>query len=107
MLDCDPIKTIGDLYPWQRKNLKGEDFTDLDAPAIPCGLIAKSIFTDRFELRKKGEITPITIDEAGIAWASDLQFKFKNTEVDNYKDIQWMSHVDGKFIIRGNYFQYF
>ena len=56
----------------QRFNLKGEPFDDLNEVAIPCGLIAKSIFTDKFWIyndtdRKQG----IKMDEESIAWESD------------------------------------
>ena len=48
---CDPIVKVGDLWPSQRKNMNNpqETLSD-DAPAIPCGLIAKSIFNDKFGL---------------------------------------------------------
>ena len=40
---------------------------DPDAPAYPCGLIAKSVFTDRFTLYKMddqgvADTTPIGVD---------------------------------------------
>ena len=71
-----------------------------DAPAIPCGLIAKSVFTDSYVLTTK-ETTPTKVDisEQGIAWASDLQYKFKETEMpegQSFRDVQWLSHLNGK-----------
>lgn len=48
LINCDPVTTVGDLYEFQRFNLNGVALTDLTAPAIPCGLIAKSYFTDTF-----------------------------------------------------------
>jgi len=56
-----------------------------DDIAIPCGLIAKSLFTDKYEIYKGSkaitnvsdrEIIPINSDN--IAWKSDVDFKFKN-----------------------------
>jgi len=65
-------------------------------PAIPCGLVAKSFFNDTFELYKfntepvdgtepvmdidpdKGLATKIEITDNNIAWASDIEYKFKN-----------------------------
>ena len=62
--------------------MKGVEFTDKDKkPAIPCGLIAKSVFTDRFALTKKNDIRPLDIKEDGIAWASDLQYKFEESKM--------------------------
>ena len=45
-------------------------------PAIPCGLVAKSLFTDTFKLKKKSpepqnEID-IPINSIGIAWKEDV-----------------------------------
>lgn len=50
-------------------NADGVNGTDL--VATPCGLIAKSKFTDTYKLVKNedgGVETAITIDESGIAW---------------------------------------
>ena len=56
------------------------------AVAIPCGLIAKSVFTDTFMISTQpwtGTNTTsagsnITIDDSNIAWKSDVDYKFKN-----------------------------
>lgn len=71
LIDCDPTLTVGNLYDHQKFNLKGVAL-EPTAPAIPCGLIAKSVFTDRYTLRKKGALVNEDIKEDGIAWASDL-----------------------------------
>jgi len=47
--------------------LNGNTFTNLEDVAIPCGLIAKSLFNDKFKMTKK-DGTPVTIDEKNIAW---------------------------------------
>jgi len=45
----------------------------------PCGLVAWSVFNDSFALYDAaGAAVPMT--ESGIAWPSDLQNKFKNSE---------------------------
>lgn len=54
----------------------------LDAPAIPCGLVAKSYFNDTFKLYLdkggSGNLEEQIIKETHIAWSSDLDFKFAN-----------------------------
>lgn len=51
----------------------------MDAPAIPCGLVARSFFNDTFVLKKQGG-DPVDIAKEGIAWQSDMKYKFKNVE---------------------------
>ena len=58
--DCNPVIKVKDLWPHQQKSISGLDL-DPDAPAIPCGLIAKSIFNDTFELLDSDK-NPIFID---------------------------------------------
>ena len=43
---------------------------------MPCGLVAKSVFTDTYTL-KSSNGTRIPINENGIAWESDKEYKFK------------------------------
>lgn len=53
----------------------------MDAPAFPCGLVAKSLFNDTFTLYKGNESDSanlITINTDDIAWESDKENKFKN-----------------------------
>lgn len=66
----------------------GKDFAfdkvtklDPDAVAIPCGLIAKSVFNDTYELNRNEDFSnsgSVAIDDSDIAWKSDVDFKFKN-----------------------------
>jgi len=88
---CDPVKKVGDLWPHQRFNKNGKPL-DAALPAIPCGLVAKSMFNDTYTMRKcsendancKGSVqkpstgSQIPLNETGIAWESDLENKFKN-----------------------------
>lgn len=79
---CDPIVTnsqLGFQYAYD-----GVTELDPDAPAHPCGLVAKSLFNDTYHLfdfkpeagENEGQSIPIDAEE--IAWESDVKYKFKN-----------------------------
>ena len=64
----------------------------LKEAAFPCGLVAKSFFTDKFtDFRSKGDTTSkqFEINEKGIAWESDIEYKFKNLEGEDAMTKQW------------------
>jgi len=50
---------------------------DDDGIAWPCGLVAKSVFNDNYTLYTSTN-SKVAIDETGIAWESDKEYKFKN-----------------------------
>jgi hypothetical protein len=58
--DCDPIKTNKDLSPLITKSKNGTDLIPSE-PAIPCGLVAKSFFTDSYLLRRPNS-SEVSID---------------------------------------------
>lgn len=91
---CDPIVTIADLG--RNKTIDGTELPD-DAPANPCGLIARSLFNDSFTLQKEGVATVYDISSKGIAWDSDLNGRYKRP--DNYKSIQWTDVEDERFMV--------
>ena len=76
-------------------NLHGE-LLDPQGPAFPCGLIAKTFFTDTWVL-KDGLGAEIPINKEGIAWKSDIDHKFNNTQ-DHYDD-QWLDVEREDFIV--------
>ncbi len=80
LAECDPIKTNKDLRPQINKYADGTLFTAEDdaLPAIPCGLVAKSLFNDTYVFRKMDVTQPINITQNGIAWESDIKYKFGN-----------------------------
>ena len=92
--DCDPIVKVSDLgdtvYNVNGKKLDG------NLPANPCGLVAKSVFTDTFKLVHDSNEIPL--NSTGIAWESDVKYKFKNlvSSGKNWKDYQWTNVEDGK-----------
>jgi len=86
---CDS-QLSGDLEPSSAclKNCEpAKSFNDSEAPEdvyLPCGLIAKSMFTDSFRLVKLasndtgGVEYPIPMSFEGVAWESDIEKKFNN-----------------------------
>jgi hypothetical protein len=97
--DCDPIVRNEDIGA-NLKNLKGETL-DPKGVAWPCGLVAKSLFTDKYELYDPSGKN-ITINDIGIAWDSDKEYKFKNGDGD-YKAKQWHDVTDGTYSLLINY----
>ena len=92
--DCDPIKKNSDLKEEQRfsvaqkKGIAGAQALKDDDAAFPCGLVAKSFFTDKFTFYKNGN-EKIDINSKGIAWESDIEYKFKNLD-DDWENKQWL-----------------
>jgi len=89
---CFPAVTNADLgqtVSWGGKPLVA------DAIASPCGLIAKSFFTDKFELWK--ETTNITLSDKNIAFPATVGTKHKRIE--NSADLQWIDPENEHFIV--------
>ena len=77
--DCDPIKFNRDLASNTMSVSGTRNLSAFpDEPAIPCGLVAKSFFNDTYILTKKTDGSKVIINEGGIAWQSDVDYKFKN-----------------------------
>lgn len=78
---CDPIVYNANLtveYAYD-----GTTKLVADQPANPCGLVAKSVFTDTYTLMPGVGIdydNQILIDQTNIAWESDVNHKFKNCD---------------------------
>ena len=76
--DCNPIFTNRDA---EVTHAVDGTLLDPNAPAYPCGLVAKSLFNDTFALYKAdsdsktktvdSENLRITIDDTDIAWDLD------------------------------------
>lgn len=103
--DCDPIiknKDIGtDVKSYFDKNLT----LDPNDPAMPCGLVAKSFFTDTYSLRSESGRN-IGIDSNDIAWESDKEYKFKlltgtDSKGRNLTNLYWMD------VTNGNLFEFY
>lgn len=87
---CDPIVLNSDLAPQITKSINGTPLVPTNV-ANPCGLIAKSYFTDSYSLYPTSIVNgktvtskqSITIDDSNIAWNSDVKYKFKNLDSPN------------------------
>lgn len=99
--DCDPIVTVEDLGIY---TTVGGGVIDparrAITPANPCGLVAKSLFNDTFTLMKGG--TPQPLNDNGIAWESDIKYKFHNLinpPNGTWMDWQWTNVTNEHFIV--------
>lgn len=92
--NCAPItknKDINEtLYSYD-----GSTLLDPEAVASPCGLIARSFFTDRFNLTHPNG-TEIEINPKGIAWDTDVSDLFKRAP--DASTTQWQDVEDERFI---------
>lgn len=102
--DCDPIITnkdleMGNLTSFVDKSILLKD----DDVAFPCGLIAKSFFNDTYVLRPAStqttEAIPIFINETGIAWAADLELKYKLPENKTVLNKMWIDTTNEHFVV--------
>jgi hypothetical protein len=92
-LDCDPIITIGDLG--FNKTIGGLELNDT-AIASPCGLIARSLFNDTYNLTDNG--TFLSINESNITWDSDkLYSRYKRSK--NANNTQWTDVENEHFMV--------
>jgi len=92
--ECDPMFTNADIGV--EYSVNGSKL-DPEAPANPCGLVARSLFNDTYSLKdpKNGEVA-ILFDD--IAWDSDKNDKFNNLD-ENWESKQWVSHTDEHLIV--------
>jgi hypothetical protein len=72
------------------KPLKGDDF------ANPCGLIAKSIFNDTYELFDKDLQKTVFINETDITTDYERKYMFKRHP--DYDSLQWIDVENGRLI---------
>lgn len=96
---CYPVVTNADMGV--KKSVDGTDL-DQTATAYPCGLIAKSVFTDNYTLSTvsfqdanyDATTDDVAFDELNIAWKSDRK-KFQN-QAGDWQSIQWIDVTNRK-----------
>lgn len=89
--DCDPIVKNKDIYTGLMSAATPSKALPADDVAWPCGLVAKSFFNDTYKLTKNGG-NQVDINEKGIAWESDKEYKFANYDLSK----QWIDVTNGK-----------
>lgn len=79
---CDPIVYNSDIIREDKKAVSATKNLPEGDLAIPCGLIANSLFNDTYILNRKSP-SPIKIEisEKDIAWPEDKGTKFKNIDL--------------------------
>jgi hypothetical protein len=94
--NCDPVVRNSDLFV-----TKALDGTPLDpqAQAFPCGLVARSLFNDTFTLNytEGGASTNFVLQENGIAWPDDINYRYKNSN-GSYRSFQWADVESQRFM---------
>ena len=92
--DCDPIYTNADMG-FGENQPSADEQTPLvsNQQAIPCGIMAKAFFNDKFKDWTINE-DKLTINEKNIAWDMDKDL-FKNWD----KSKQWIDIEDEHFIV--------
>lgn len=98
--DCSPVET--NLQMGKITAVDGTTPLSGSSLAIPCGLIAKSLFNDDYTLNKDGNV--IVIDQKDIAWQADRDLKYKNLvkegqPADYWKTVQWIDMTNEHFIV--------
>ena len=99
--DCDPVITNKDMGKENTMPVKGNTPLKGDDVAIPCGLIAKSYFDDKFinwNIKSKFYGEPgktLFVNEKDIAWKADKELKYKNVDLKR----QWIDMTDEHFIV--------
>lgn len=89
---CNPVILNKDLHV--KYSIGGVEL-DPNKPAYPCGLVARSIFNDTFELFKGNSQIPISSEN--IAWDDDLD-RYKNLE-EKADELQWLDVESERFMV--------
>jgi hypothetical protein len=67
---------------------------DPDEPAYPCGLMAMSVFNDTYTIIDSND-QQVNVTETGITWSDDVEKKYKNLPIEDYRRYQWINVENG------------
>lgn len=95
--NCEPVTKNKHLFSTMQ-SMSGKPL-DPEAQAFPCGLVARSLFNDTFDLsyNSGGSATPYALEEKGIAWPDDINYRYKNIN-GSYQDYQWTNVESERFM---------
>lgn len=99
--DCAPIFTMKDLGIY--KTLSGDVIEKPEEfPANPCGLIAKSLFNDTYNLTTP-DGKSVFINETNIAWEADKEMKYKRPiksgDEKYHEKVLWTDTLNEHFMV--------
>lgn len=93
--ECEPVIRNSDL--WKTTSFNDTPL-DPNAPANPCGLIARSLFNDSYVLTTDEDGTfVVDINPKNIAWKSDRNGRYRRPK--NAEKIQWTDVEDERFMV--------
>ena len=96
--DCEPAETNKEMGFGEGKksiDINSDKTLGLDDIAIPCGLMAKTLFDDDFKFKINGETDDKNIDETNIAFDKDKELFNKNPKPDS----QWTDITNEHFLV--------
>jgi hypothetical protein len=94
---CSGMDTVEKIFDFDKSKYKsygGKDLKGNDT-AIPCGLLPKHAFLDKYKLSNT-TVSNIEIKEDNLANKYDKEYAF--VSVANAKDRAWLDVTNGKFV---------
>ena len=92
--NCEPAETNKEMgFSSTQKALDDNTVLNPNDIAVPCGLVAKTFFNDRFSFKIGSE--NLVVDETNIAFGKDKKLFNKNPD----KSKQWIDMTDEHFLV--------
>ena len=89
--NCDHYETNGEMELFTNHSINN-NYLNMNDKAIPCGLIAKTLFNDTYIFSINNEI--INVIETGISYDKD-----RNLYKNKFEDRQWLDMTNEHFIV--------
>ena len=92
--NCEPAETNKEMgFSSTQKALDGNTVLNQNDIAVPCGLVAKTFFNDRFKFKIGSE--NLVVDETNIAFGKDKKLYDKNPDPSK----QWIDMTNEHFLV--------
>ena len=92
--NCEPAETNKEMgFSSTQKALDGNTVLNQNDIAVPCGLVAKTFFNDRFTFKIGSE--NLVVDETNIAFGKDKKLYDKNPDPSK----QWIDMTNEHFLV--------